>query len=293
MIVNRIHNLTVSSWNIQGLGDKCKDESFLSFLKYDINIVLETWKGTEPDFCIQHFYIIQKCRKKKKRSNRFSGGVMIIYKSNLHKGITEVKNLTRNENRIWIKLDRNHFGFQKDLYICACYVPPVSSGYYDEDFSKIENEISNVMSRNMCNILVMGDLNARISNRADFIINENRDNEPLDRLLPDNYNIDYNIHRYSVDKVFNSQGQNLLDLCIASQVRVLNGRFIGDSIGNFTCYKPNSASTVDYALADVDLINNIIFFKVSEPTYLSDHAQIAVHIKCDIIENNHKYDEYS
>ena len=56
----------------------------------------------------------------------------------------------------------------------------------------------------MCNILVMRDLNARISNRADFIINENRDNEPLDRLLPDNYNIDYNIHIYSVDKVFNS-----------------------------------------------------------------------------------------
>jgi len=36
----------------------------------------------------------------------------------------------------------------------------------------------------------------------------------------------------------------------------------------------------------------ISFFQVSEPTYLSDHAQIAVHIKCDIIENNHKYDEY-
>ena len=60
---------------------------------------------------------------------------MIIYKSNLHKGITEVKNLTRSENRIRIKLDRNHFGFQKDIYICACYVPLVSSGYYDEDFS--------------------------------------------------------------------------------------------------------------------------------------------------------------
>jgi hypothetical protein len=37
----------------------------------------------------------------------------------------------------------------------------------------------------------------------------------------------------------------------------------------------------------------ISFFQVSEPTYLSDHAQIAVHIKCDIIENNHKYDEHS
>lgn len=62
---------------------------------------------------------------------------------------------------------------------------------------------------------------------------------------------------------------------------------------NFTCYKPNGASTVDYALADVDLVNNIHFLQVSEPTYLSDHAQIAVHIKCDIIENNHKYGEYS
>jgi hypothetical protein len=61
---------------------------------------------------------------------------------------------------------------------------------------------------------------------------------------------------------------------------------------NWGIIKPNGASTVDYALADVDLINNINFFQVSEPTYLSDQAQTAVHIKCDIIENNHKYDEY-
>jgi hypothetical protein len=38
---------------VQGLGDKCNDVNFLSHLKYDINILLETWKGTEPNFCIQ------------------------------------------------------------------------------------------------------------------------------------------------------------------------------------------------------------------------------------------------
>ena len=167
------------------------------------------------------------------------------------------------------------------ICICACYIPPVSYGYYDEDFSKLESEITKVMSKNNRNILIMGDMNARISNQADFIINENNIHEPLDNLLPDNYNTDYNINRYSVDKILNGQGKSLLDLCIGSQVRILNGRFIGDAIGNFTCYKTNGASTVDYALTDVDLISNIIFFQVLYPTYLSDHAQIAVHIKCN------------
>ena len=67
MVPKIISNLTVSSWNIQGLGDKCKDDQFLSFLKYDINILLETWKGTEPNFSLQNFNVIQKCRKKKKK----------------------------------------------------------------------------------------------------------------------------------------------------------------------------------------------------------------------------------
>lgn len=48
---------------------------------------------------------------------------------------------------------------------------------------------------------------------------------------------------------------------------------------NWGIIKSNGTSTVDYALADVDLINNINFFQVSEPTYLSDHAQITVHIQ--------------
>ena len=48
---------------------------------------------------------------------------------------------------------------------------------------------------------------------------------------------------------------------------------------NWGIIKPNDTSTVDYALADVDLINNINLFQVSESTCLSDHAQIAVHIQ--------------
>ena len=54
--------------------------------------------------------------------------------------------------------------------MCACYISPVNSVYYDDDFSKLEDEISKVMSNSTCNILIAGDLNARISNHIDFFL---------------------------------------------------------------------------------------------------------------------------
>ena len=61
---------------------------------------------------------------------------------------------------------KKKLSFEKDLYICACYIPPVNSVYYDDDFSKLEDEISKVMSNSTCNILIAGYLNARISNHV-------------------------------------------------------------------------------------------------------------------------------
>ena len=101
-----INDLSISAWNVQGLGDKCNDVNFLSYLKYDIDILLETWKGTEPNFCIPQYNIFQKCRRKKKRFTRFSCGILIAYKSNLLKGIMEMKDVTSSENRLWLKLDQ-------------------------------------------------------------------------------------------------------------------------------------------------------------------------------------------
>ena len=297
-------NFSIGSWNIQGLGGKTEDEQFVSCLKYDINILLETWKGSDSNSNIEHFKILQKSRKKKLRSKRFSGGIIIYYKSNLHKGISEVNNVTKSENRLWFKLDKFFFGFKKDLYVCACYVPPLSSSYYNEDFILLENEISKLSSKG--NILVIGDLNARVSDHLDFINYENNINHELNNLLPDNYIGDIHINRNSLDKVFNPQGKQLIDLCVASQLRILNGRFIGDWLGNLTCFKHNGASTVDYALSDLDLMSSIDYFHIGEPSYLSDHVQISVIIKCNInqdvrqerkdfvpIENRYKWGETS
>jgi hypothetical protein len=48
--------------------------------------------------------------------------------------------------------------------------PPVNSPYYDDDFLKLETEISQVYDKG--HILLIADLNARIANSSDFIENE-------------------------------------------------------------------------------------------------------------------------
>ena len=134
-----INNFSISSWNVQVLGSKYLDEDLLSNLKYDINILLETWKGADSDFCIPNFSILQKSRKKKKRSKRYSGGIIVLYKSEHESGISEITNITTSENKLWFKLDARYFGFKNDLFVCACYTIPTNSLYNNDDFTDLEN----------------------------------------------------------------------------------------------------------------------------------------------------------
>ena len=82
-------------------------------------------------------------------------------------------------------------------------------------------------------------MNARIADKLDFIENEIdiHDTCALHNLLPEDYSCDFNIAINSLDKIFNNHCQKLMDLCtcIAFQIRVLNGRFVGDIMGNLTC----------------------------------------------------------
>ncbi|CAC5380717.1 unnamed protein product [Mytilus coruscus] len=50
---NCYKNLSISSWNVHGIGDKLKDELFIENLKGDINILLETWKGESKEFKLE------------------------------------------------------------------------------------------------------------------------------------------------------------------------------------------------------------------------------------------------
>ena len=67
-----------------------------------------------------------------------------------------------------------------------------------------------------------------------------------------------------------------MDLCISNQLRVLNGRVLGDIFGNYTCYTPNGASVVDYVVVLEDILEQILFFHVSRfiPTLSDCHWKL-------------------
>ena len=66
--MNRIHKkLSISSWNVHGLGDKMKDPMFLDFLNKDINILLETWKGCQKILKLKAITLSLKYARKQKK----------------------------------------------------------------------------------------------------------------------------------------------------------------------------------------------------------------------------------
>ncbi|VDI15669.1 Hypothetical predicted protein [Mytilus galloprovincialis] len=72
------------------------------------------------------------------------------------------------------------------------------------------------------------------------------------------------------------RGKEVLDFCISKQIRILNGRVLGDTFGNFTCYTPHGASVVDYVAVSEEILENVLYFKVSRfiPTLSDCHCKL-------------------
>ena len=61
--------------------------------------------------------------------------------------------------------------------------------------------------------------------------------------------------RNSFDNELNSHGKRLLEICKSADLRILNGRVSGDSLGRVTFHGKNGVSVVDYAVCDQDLLS--------------------------------------
>ena len=140
------------------------------------------------------------------------------------------------------------------------------------------------MFANKGKIILIGDFNSRTADKPDFILNDSTKINNLDGhdLLPENYKPDTELHRINQDHTINIQGNNLLELCLSSRLRILNGRFLGDSLGYYTYMSNNGFSTVDYAIVSESLLPSVKFFKTGDFTYLSDHVQFELYISCCI-----------
>ena len=131
------------------------------------------------------------------------------------------------------------------------YVPSISphdSPYFDPElFSNIETDIALFHRKGL--IVLARDFNARTGKENDFITDESGTFIPGEEIPPPP-NL---TKRQNFDNIVNDHGKQLLDLCKTCDLRILNGRSKGDTLGKFTFHPINGISTVDYIIVSHDL----------------------------------------
>ena len=116
----------------------------------------------------------------------------------------------------------------------------------------------------------MGDFNSRTGKYSDTVSQEGNDiidnDQSKSAFEPD--------QRNSFDNVLNSHEKQLLDICKNLDLRIVNGRVNGDTLGRPTFHGRNGTSVIDYIICDQSTFLNITGFVVKQPSYLSDHSAI-------------------
>jgi len=126
--------------------------------------------------------------------------------------------------------------------------------------------------------MVCGDFNARTGGLFDYIQNDHTKDNFENCPLPIDYIPDIPLNRNQLDSKSNLHGTLLTNICKSCQMRIVNGRFLGDSLGYYTFFNANGKSTVDYMIVSQDLFYSVISFMVNAPSYISDHCMIEINL---------------
>ena len=72
--------------------------------------------------------------------------------------------------------------------------------------------------------------------------------------------------------------QHFLDLVMNNQLKILNGRTLGDTTGKMTCHKSNGSSAVDYFVISSWARDHVDSLQVKEFTSYSDHCPLVLNL---------------
>ena len=127
-------DLKIGYWNVEGLGlagdnPKTENPTFVNTVKeHDIMCLAETHCSNTQNIDIQGYKCFKLCRSMTKNSNRYYGGLAVLYKQDIQKGLKFLEH--KNNDYVWLKLSRDFFNLQNDMYVCVSYIPPESSPFY-------------------------------------------------------------------------------------------------------------------------------------------------------------------
>ena len=282
--------LRIGSWNINSIWknlnsfryNKLHYPEFQNLIKKKLLFcLLETHHTADEsdNLFIEGYKCFSLCRPKPKNRKRYkpSGGLAAYVHNSILCGVERIS--IPGSESIILKLKKDFFGLINDVYLCFAYCVPANSSILSCDFmpEDIFEDLTNKLSQ--CHphgdIILMGDLNARSKTIPDFIFNENNDHIPVPP--PDLYEVDTveTSLRNNCDQISNSYGSKLIDLCKTVPLRILNGRLLGDLLGNFTCFTSRGCSAVDIGAVSPSLFKDVRYFLVDTPhLHMSDHTPI-------------------
>ena len=278
-------DIKICFWNIDGLTqNKPNDHLLGKFLKmYDLILIAETWADKHDDFFLDGYTFTNYPRGyRNPYAKRCSGGLGIFIRNDILNGVEMIKHF--EDIIAWLKLKKDFFGIERDIYISNVYFVPEGSVHLKNDpFVMLYNDVSSLPDD--CEILCCEDYNARTNNLLDFTDPVDGSDGSLGNLLPSNSKILSQIDtvyggkpplRVSKDKSRpNSHGISLIELCKSCELLILNGRTGADKdVGEFTRVDTTGKSVVDYAIASPTLAKSIQSFSVHSKLPESDHRPI-------------------
>ena len=267
--------LLIGTWNINGFrskvfGNKFEQQDVQNIIKkYDIIGFTETHTSNDISLSLPGFSVpFTKNRPKIGSHKKLSGGIAVLVKDYLidSKSICQVQ--TNNQNAIWLKLKKEKFNEDEDIFIGTFYLSPENYETnkklnYMED---LEREIFKFASKGR--IILQGDFNARCSNLQDAVTFSKYFSENND-IIDIPINSDPNIPKETPQTQSATQD-------IMSALNIVNGRKNGDLFGEKTCFRWNGSSLIDLVICSSSLFTTISYLQVDEfLSWLTDHCLVS------------------
>ena len=242
------------------------------FIKYFENIDIACLQETKGIIKMENFSAFNS-----NRPGSRSGGVAILVNNRIKKGITPVK-IKDTKDIIAVKLSKSYFKLETDVFLVSLYISPALSrystthpDYSDKIFEYLETTISNLSQKG--EVVICGDVNARTGQLHDYVIGSTVSSDPYSNI---GYSNDDAEPRNNLDCKTNSYCHKFLDVLINNQLRILNGRTLGDCRGKFTCFKYNGKSVVDYFACTTLLRTHVTSLQVNNLCSYSDHCSLTL-----------------
>ena len=255
---SNINKLSITSWNINGIGNKLENDKVQNFLcEYDI-VMLNELK-TPCNFSLPGYKLFRSTGQSQHR-----GGCAVLIKNRLANEIIQM--VTTDHDCVYFKLR-----FMQNVIFVASYIPPGDSPFFKEDTLGCIQELIK------CNpddqLILLGDLNARFGASRDLFL---QNTLPEMTYLPsqDRQNIP-------------NSNARLIAHCLSDLVLLNNLKFRGHVFNGAQTFRQGTKwiSELDVCLVSPSVLHAIDSFHVHKEVHLpSNHAPISVTMDVTKIE---------